>query len=101
MRKTAFINTGRGAQVVEADLARAMQEEPLRCALLDVTDPEPCPPDHIFWRLPNVHLTPHIAGIGASEVWAFADLLLEELRRYRAGKPLLHEVNAEMLKTLA
>lgn len=97
----AFINTGRGAQVVEADLARALQEEPLRCALLDVTDPEPCPKDHIFWQLPNVFMTPHIAGIGAQEVWDFADLLLEELHRYKAGEPLVHEVRAEMLKTLA
>lgn len=97
----AFINTGRGAQVVEADLARALEEEPLRCALLDVTDPEPCPSDHVFWRLPNVFMTPHIAGLGAREVWGFADLLLEELHRYQAGEPLQHEVRTEMLKTLA
>lgn len=97
----AFINTGRGAQVVEADLARALREEPLRCALLDVTFPEPCPREHIFWRLPNVFMTPHIAGIGAQEVWNFADLLLDELHRYQAGVPLQHEVRLEMLKTLA
>ena len=97
----AFINTGRGAQVVEADLARAMREEPMRCALLDVTDPEPCPPDHEFWQLPNVILTPHIAGSAVQEMWGFADQMLEELERYQAGEALKYEVTLDMLATRA
>ncbi len=97
----AFINTGRGAQVVEADLARALREVPTRWALLDVTRDEPLAPNHEFWTLPNLTLTPHIAGVGRLEVLAYDDLLLEELDRWLAGLPLRHAVSKEQLKTMA
>ena len=97
----AFINTGRGAQVVEADLARALREEPGRWALLDVTHEEPIAPEHEFWALPNLTLTPHIAGVGRLEVLAYDDLLLDELDRWLAGLPLRHAVSKEQLKTMA
>lgn len=100
-RAATFINTGRGAQVVEADLARALAEEPDRCALLDVTWPEPCPPDHPFWKLPNVFMTPHIAGYAAREVFCLPDCMLDELDRYLRGEPNLYEVTLDMLKTMA
>lgn len=102
MKKDAsFLNTGRGAQVVEADLARALREEPSRFALLDVTREEPVPPDHEFLTLPNMVLTPHIAGVGRREVLAYDDLLLEELDRWLAGEPLRHAVSPDMLRTMA
>ena len=47
-----------GAQVVEADLVRALTEQPGRTALLDVTSPEPPEAGHPFYRLPNVWLSP-------------------------------------------
>ena len=97
----AFINTGRGAQVVETDLARALREEPGRWALLDVTREEPIAPEHEFWALPNLTLTPHIAGVGRLEVLAYDDLLLDELDRWLAGLPLRHAVSKEQLKTMA
>jgi len=97
----AFINTGRGAQIVEADLARAMIEETNRCAILDVTFPEPCTPDHLFFSLPNVFMTPHIAGYAASEVWRMADYILGELKKYKAGEQLQNEVTLPMLATMA
>ncbi len=97
----AFINTGRGAQVVEADLARALREEPGRCALLDVTWPEPCPKGHEFWSLPNVFITPHIAGMGLGDTRRMSDYILEEIRRYKAGEPLQSEVTLPMLATMA
>lgn len=100
-KHASFLNTGRGAQVVEADLARALREEPGRFALLDVTRQEPCPPEHEFWSLDNLLMTPHIAGVGFKEVWAYDDLLLEELQRYLAGQPLRHAVTMEMLATMA
>jgi phosphoglycerate dehydrogenase-like enzyme len=96
-----FINTGRGAQVVEDDLVRAMTEQPDRCALLDVTWPEPCPPNHPFWSLPNVFLTPHIAGYAAREVYRLSDCMIEELDRYLRGEPNLYEVTLPMLQTMA
>ena len=102
MKKDAsFLNTGRGAQVVEADLARALREEPGRFALLDVTRQEPVPADHEFLTLPNMLLTPHIAGVGRQEVLAYDDLLLEELDRWLAGEPLRHAVTLDMLRTMA
>ncbi|MGI6671773.1 MAG: NAD(P)-dependent oxidoreductase [Christensenellales bacterium] len=102
MKKDAtFINTGRGRQVVEADLARALQDEPGRFAVLDVTWPEPMADDHVFWTLPNIYITPHIAGYSRKEVWAFSDLLLEELSRYRNNEPLKYEVHLSMLPLLA
>lgn len=100
-KATTFINTGRGAQVVEADLVRALTEEPDRCALLDVTWPEPCPANHPFWNMPNVFMTPHIAGYAAREVFCLPDCMLGELDRYLRGEPNLYEVNLDMLKTMA
>ena len=97
----AFINTGRGAQVVEADLARALRDEPSRCALLDVTWPEPCPKGHEFWSLPNVFITPHIAGMGLGDTRRMSDYILEEIRRYKAGEALRSEVTLPMLATMA
>jgi phosphoglycerate dehydrogenase-like enzyme len=97
----AFINTGRGAQVVEEDLLRALKEKPDRCAILDVTWPEPCPRDHEFWKMDNVFITPHIAGFAASEVWRMADYMLEELKRFKAGEKLQYEVTLQMLSTMA
>jgi len=63
-----FINTGRGAQVVEADLIEAMRDQPMRTALLDVTFPEPIQADSPLLKLDNVILTPHIAGSMSKEV---------------------------------
>lgn len=97
----AFINTGRGAQVVEVDLARAMGEKPNRCAILDVTFPEPCSPEHEFFKLPNVFMTPHIAGYAAAEVWRMADYIMDELKRYKIGEKLQYEVTIPMLTTMA
>jgi phosphoglycerate dehydrogenase-like enzyme len=97
----AFINTGRGAQVVEDDLIRALNEKPNRCALLDVTWPEPCPNDHPFWSMPNVFLTPHIAGYAAEEVHCLSDCMIEELDRYLNGEENLYQVTLPMLKTMA
>ncbi|NLB38028.1 MAG: hydroxyacid dehydrogenase [Clostridiales bacterium] len=97
----SFLNTGRGAQLVEADLARALREEPGRFALLDVTTQEPLPRDHEFWTLSNMILTPHIAGYGCREVRAYSDLLMAELRRYLNGEPLQHAVKPEALARMA
>jgi phosphoglycerate dehydrogenase-like enzyme len=90
----SFINTGCGAQVVEADLIRALKEEPGRCALLDVTDPEPPEQGHPFYSMDNVFLTPHIAGSMGNEVARMGAYMLEALNSYLSGNPspryLLH-----------
>lgn len=96
-----FINTGRGKQVVEADLIQALKQVPTRMAILDVTDPEPVEPDSEFLTLNNVILTPHIAGSGGRELTRMAEYMLEELSRYLNGEPLQYEVKMEMLEHMA
>ena len=102
MRQNAtFINTGRGAQVVEADLVRILSERPDLTALLDVTDPEPCPADHPFHSLPNCRLTPHIAGSSGGEVARMGLYMLDEYREWKNGNICRYEVTKKRLETMA
>lgn len=102
MRPNAFfLNTGRGAQVVEEDLVRALREVPTRCALLDVTWPEPPEEGHPFLSMENVYLTPHIAGSAGDECMRMGAYMLEEAERLQNGERTKWEVSMEMLKTMA
>ena len=96
-----FINTGRGAQVVEADLIRALEEKPDRTAVLDVTWPEPPVEGSQFYTLENVFLTPHIAGSAGLEVARMGEYMLEEFRKLESGEPCQYEVSLQMLETMA
>ena len=96
-----FLNTGRGAQVVEDDLARALREEPGRCAVLDVTFPEPPAADSPLRALPNVLLTPHFAGSSGLEVRRMGEAMLTAFRDWRDGRPSPTRVTAAMLETMA
>lgn len=98
---STFINTGRGAQVVEKDLARVLKEREDIYALLDVTWPEPPEPGHAFYSLENCILTPHIAGSLGNEVHRMAEYMLEEYKRFENGEPCLYEVTEDMLATMA
>ncbi len=97
----AFINTGRGAQVVEKDLIKALKDEPARVALLDVTYPEPPASDSELRRLDNVFLTPHIAGSLGEETARMGEYMYEEFGRYMRGEPAKWEVAMKMLETMA
>jgi len=96
-----FLNTGRGAQVVEEDLAKVLTARPDLTAVLDVTMPEPPLEDSPFYKLPNCILTPHIAGSSGWEVHRMAQWIEEEYDRYVAGVPNLYEVTIPMLETMA
>ncbi len=96
-----FINTGRGAQVVEEDLIKALKERPDLTALLDVTDPEPALESSEFYSLENCILTPHIAGSKGAEVHRLAEYMEEEYLRYISKEKCFWEVTEEMLKTMA
>lgn len=96
-----FLNTGRGAQVVEDDLVCALTERPDLTAVLDVTDPEPSPAEHPFYTLPNCFLTPHIAGSLGGEVVRMAEYMVREYADYAAGKHGRYEVSLKMLETMA
>lgn len=96
-----FINTGRGAQVVEEDLVQVLRSRPDLTAVMDVTWPEPPVAGHPFYSLPNCVLTPHIAGSSGDEVHRMSQYMVQEFRHYTAGESCLYEVTAEMLKTMA
>ena len=96
-----FINTGRGAQVVEADLISALKDKPNRTAVLDVTWPEPPEEGSAFYTLPNVFLTPHSAGSSGDECMRMGEYMLHEAESYLIGKPLKYGVSLEMLRTMA
>lgn len=83
-----FINTGRGRQVREDDLIAVLKKRPDLSALLDVTYPEPPVPGSELYTMPNIHLSPHIAGSMNDEVKRMADVEIEEFKRYRDGLPL-------------
>lgn len=95
-----FINTGRGAQVVEADLVATMKARPDLTALLDVTWPEPPAKNSELWQLPNVVISPHIGGTIGNEVTRLADCAIEEFEAWQAGKPLRYQVTREVLRTM-
>ena len=96
-----FINTGRGAQVEEADLIKVLKERPDLTALLDVTFPEPPESDSEFYTLPNCILTPHIAGSTGNEVRRMGEYIKAEYEKLIQNTPCQYEVTLEMLKTMA
>ncbi|WP_436849009.1 hydroxyacid dehydrogenase [Streptomyces atriruber] len=94
-----LVNTARGALVDTAALEHACRAG--LHAVLDVTDPEPLPSSSPLYDLPNVVLTPHIAGSLGSETRTMADAALTELERYAAGLPPLAPVTRQSLAVQA
>ena len=102
MRKHAvFLNTGRGAQVVEKDLCEVLSLRDDLTAILDVTETEPPEEGHPFYKLSNCILTPHIAGSYGDEVRRMGEYMTEEFRRYNNHESVLYEVTEKMLETMA
>jgi phosphoglycerate dehydrogenase-like enzyme len=83
-----FINTGRGAQVVEDDLVAVLEERPDLIALLDVTDPEPPCAQSRLYTMPNVILSSHIAGCVGLEVQLLVHEAIESAEKWLRGEPL-------------
>jgi phosphoglycerate dehydrogenase-like enzyme len=96
-----FINTGRGATLVEQEMLDVLERRGDLTALLDVTWPEPPLPESRAFSLPNVLLSPHIAGSQGQEILLQADYAIAEFERYRAGEPLRFGVTEKMLETMA
>ncbi len=88
-----LINVARGGLVDEPALIEALRTGQLRGAGLDVFEQEPLPADSPLWALPNVILTPHIAGITPAYEERLIALFAENLRRYVAGQALLNVVD--------
>jgi D-3-phosphoglycerate dehydrogenase len=85
-----LVNVARGPLVVEADLVAALDAGRLAGAVLDVTDPEPLPESSRLWELPNVIITPHVAGQSAWRIDSMTTLFCRNLRRWQAGEPLIN-----------
>ena len=93
MRPDAWLlNVGRGSLVDQVALAAALDAGRLGGAILDVTTPEPLPPDDPLWQARNLLVTPHVSGTGdLVELWHQSALLLaEQLRRDLAGERKLN-----------
>ena len=100
MRPSAyFLNVGRGETVEDEALAWALREQVIAGAALDVSvaDPNPLPPEHPFWALDNLFLSPHISGSRRQPQYLPRTnaLFCENLHRYVAGQPLMNVVSAE------
>ena len=93
MRPDAWLlNVGRGALVDQPALVEALDDGTIGGAWLDVTTPEPLPPDDPLWRARNALVAPHVSGMGDLDaLWHQSALLLaEQLRRDLAGEPKLN-----------
>jgi phosphoglycerate dehydrogenase-like enzyme len=88
----AFYNIGRGTTVDQDALLAALVSGRLGAAYLDVTEPEPLPPDHPLWTAPNCFVTPHTAGGHADEGERVVRHFLDNLARFSSGRALLDEV---------
>ncbi len=96
MKPSAFlINLARGAIVDEGALIRALEEQWIAGAGLDVFLKEPLSPESRFYDLPNVIYSPHISGDMPDYEGRATAVFCENLRRYLAGEPFLHEVDQE------
>lgn len=87
-----LVNVSRGPLVDEEALLEALRAGRLAGAVLDVVEQEPLPADHPLWDAPNVTITPHVSGATAR---FRDDLVVENVRRYLAGEPLLNVVDPE------
>jgi glyoxylate reductase len=91
MKPTAYlVNTARGAVVDQDALARALHAGRIAGAALDVTDPEPLPPDHPLLRAPNLLVLPHLGSATHATRERMADLAVDNLLAGLAGAPLPH-----------
>ncbi len=86
-----FVNVGRSNVVVDAALVSALQGGRLAGATLDVFDEEPLPPDHVFWDVPNLRVTAHVAAVSHPEL--IVPVFVDNCRRYMDGQPLRHVVD--------
>ena len=93
-RGAVLINVARGAVVEQGAVIAALRSGQLGGAALDVTDPEPPPPDDPLWEAPNLLISPHSASTAPTENERIVDIFIENLRRWQAGEALMNELDA-------
>jgi D-3-phosphoglycerate dehydrogenase len=91
-----LINVARGPLVVENDLVASLESGHLGGAGLDVTDPEPLPPESRLWDMSNVIITPHVGGQAATRIDDMTNFFCANLQRYLAGRPLCNLVDKRL-----
>jgi phosphoglycerate dehydrogenase-like enzyme len=98
-----FINTSRGPIVREKEMCGVLERRPDLTAILDVweSDPEPLKADSPLLLLRNVVLTPHIAGSMGREIHRLGRCMVDELKRYLAGEPLIWQLTKEAATKMA
>ncbi|MDX1963656.1 MAG: D-2-hydroxyacid dehydrogenase [Pirellulales bacterium] len=95
-RGALLLNMARGKLVVEEDLVAALEYGPLSAAAADVAAEEPLSPTSKLWDLPNMLITPHVAGQSARRIDNMTNFFCENLRRYQTGEPLLNLVDKRL-----
>jgi phosphoglycerate dehydrogenase-like enzyme len=96
MKQSAIlVNVGRGATVDHAALTQALEQKRIAGAALDVFEFEPLAQDDPLWSMPNVIISPHVAGTGGPMYRLFADLVSSNLARFKAGEELVNVVKVK------
>lgn len=92
-----LVNMARGPLVVTADLVAALEHGQIAGAVMDVTEPEPLPPESRLWAMPNVIITPHVGGQSSWRIDNMTHLFCRNLRRWQAGLPLVNYLTDKRL----
>jgi phosphoglycerate dehydrogenase-like enzyme len=91
---TTLINIARGSVIDQDALVATLAAKTIAHAFLDVMTPEPLPPEHPLWALPNAHITMHLSGRAQDKMYGrSAERFLDNLSRWHHGQPLLHQVD--------
>lgn len=92
--QAVLVNVSRGTIIDQAALEAALEAGSIGGAFLDVTDPEPLPPDHRLWSFPNVEITMHLSGRALTQIFPRgAARFLDNLDRWHRGEPLRYQVD--------
>lgn len=92
-KRTFVSNIGRGPIINTSDLIDALEQDVIRGAALDVTDPEPLPEAHPLWHAKNVIITPHVSGNTTKYMERVFEVLMANLTRFSNGKRLMNLIN--------
>ena len=84
-----IVNVARGGHIVTEDLVWALENNIIGGAALDVTDPEPLPPSHPLWSLPNCIITPHVGNTPEMAIPLLSTRIQENVRRYMRDEELI------------
>jgi len=92
-----ILNIARGSVIDQDALVEALADKRIGAAFLDVTSPEPLPPDHPLWSLPNAHVTMHLSGRAQDKMFVRSvERFLANLARWEKGEPVAPQVDLEL-----